>query len=63
MTLLPGPCLPGRPHSFDSSSGWCLRGCGWRSDGAASHPANQADAIELVDVTEPRHQSERGLFA
>lgn len=63
VTRIPGPCVRGRIHTFDHASGWCLHGCGWRSDGACSHPATPDQALDIIDVTEPRRRDDAGLFA
>lgn len=28
-----GACLETRQHNFETASGWCDNGCGWRDDG------------------------------
>lgn len=53
-----GPCAPGHAfHAFDAVSGWCARACGWRDDGAHTHPARPLPDIDLVDITEPRRST------
>jgi hypothetical protein len=56
--MSPGQCLRGLPHRFDSSSGWCVNGCGWRDDGRSIYQPTPTTAtyppLDCPDVTEPR---------
>lgn len=31
------PCIADNAHRWDTDSGWCLNGCGWRDDGKSAY--------------------------
>lgn len=66
-------CIPSRGargHWFDADSGWCIHGCGVRSDGRVVHllprrtladrptaparPAAHRTLADVIDITQPR---------